>query len=496
MILNILSALVICLSAQDKNDPGGINGNIIVAEVDSIKITAGEFYLSYEYGPAFPKKKSDSKLRYLNYMINEKLLALDGYSRGIDTSIQAVEMLSEFRNDLAAEELFKQDILSKIKIKEGGIDTAISKKNFILEIKWINAETDEKMKSYVNQIKSGISFDSLFSRQFNDTVFHDDRYMKIDRYRLERKNALLAALVDSLKPGEISLPVHTNDGWYIFKLENAVQNLISTESDYEKAKQEAVNSLKKDKMDKLSDQYVNEIMIERNPVIKRNAFNFLRSYMGNLLLSEEKYAEWNLSDKLSAAIENLNNSGQQEYAQAALVEFNNGKFTVTDFITWYRNRSLYINLNKNNLKNFSVSLENLIWRMVRDRFLAGKAAERGFFNSESVLKQTKWWKDKIVSSIVRNEITKSILLENKEVDTGNSGKNSDGIEEEFTAKLLRKILSLKQNHKIKINKELLSEIEVSVENDPRAVDFYIVKEGTLIPRTPYPTIDYDWIKWE
>jgi hypothetical protein len=320
--------------------------------------------------------------------------------------------------------------------------------------------------------------------------------MKIDRYRLERKNTLLAALADSLKPGEISLPVHTNDGWYIFKLENAVLNMISTESEYEKKKQEAVNSLKKDKMDRLSDQYVKEIMTGYNPVIKRDAFNFLRSYLGNLLLPEEKYAEWNLSEKLNAAIENLENTDQQEYAHAVLVEFKDGKFSIKDFITWYRNRSLYLNPDKNDFKNFSVSLENLIWRMVRDRFLAQKATERGFTGSEPVLKQTKWWKDKIVSSIVKNEITKSILLENKEVDKGNAGKNSAGIEEEFTAKLLRKILSLRKNHKISINKNLLNEIEVSVENDPGAVDFYIVKEGTLIPRTPYPTIDYDWVNWE
>jgi hypothetical protein len=75
-------------------------------------------------------------------------------------------------------------------------------------------------------------------------------------------------------------------------------------------------------------------------------------------------------------------------------------------------------------------------------------------------------------------------------------KVSAEIDEEFNEKLLRKILSLKKNHKTVINKKLLNQINVSVENDPRAVEFYIVKQGTLIPRTPYPTIDKDWAKWE
>ncbi len=137
--------------------------------------------------------------------------------------------------------------------------------------------------------------------------------------------------------------------------------------------------------------------------------------------------------------------------------------------------------------------------MVRDRLLAQKAFERGFNNAETVIKQTNWWKDKIISSMVKNEITNSVLLENKEVNTGNKNdslKVSAEIDEEFNERLLRKILSLKQNHKININKKLLDQINVSVENDPRAVEFYIVKQGTIIPRTPFPTIDQDWAKWE
>jgi hypothetical protein len=122
------------------------------------------------------------------------------------------------RNDLATEELFKQDILSKVKIEKREIDSAVSKKNIILEIKWLFAANDERLTSYLNQLKSGISFDSLFNQQINDTVFFDNRYMKIERDLLGKKNSALAAIADSLKAGEISLPVHTNDGWYIIKL--------------------------------------------------------------------------------------------------------------------------------------------------------------------------------------------------------------------------------------------------------------------------------------
>jgi hypothetical protein len=36
---------------------------------------------------------------------------------------------------------------------------------------------------------------------------------------------------------------------------------------------------------------------------------------------------------------------------------------------------------------------------------------------------------------------------------------------------------------------------VSEENNPNAIDFYFVKRGGLIPRTPYPILDIYWTAW-
>ena len=69
----------------DLNSVDSSKGDLILAEAGNKKITAKEFIYSYEFGPSFPKKVKKSKEVYLNYLINEKLLAADGYSRNIDT---------------------------------------------------------------------------------------------------------------------------------------------------------------------------------------------------------------------------------------------------------------------------------------------------------------------------------------------------------------------------------------------------------------------------
>ena len=57
-----------------EGDENSKNKNEIVAQIGAIKITAEEFIYSYEFGPAFPKRKDNSKRTHLNYMINGSYL--------------------------------------------------------------------------------------------------------------------------------------------------------------------------------------------------------------------------------------------------------------------------------------------------------------------------------------------------------------------------------------------------------------------------------------
>jgi len=141
--------------------------------------------------------------------------------------------------------------------------------------------------------------------QINDSVFLDQRYLKTSRYLLESKNPLLVRILDSLEAGGVSIPVHVEDGWYILKLVNIWQNVVLTENEYLRLKQEASNAVFKKKMDLLSDKYVNELMFKNSPVIKRNPFNIVRSYLGKFYLSNDKYESWELEEKLNSALAGL-----------------------------------------------------------------------------------------------------------------------------------------------------------------------------------------------
>jgi hypothetical protein len=463
----------------------------IVASVDSIDITAEEFFLNYEFGPAFTKKVPDSKLVHLEYMINEKLLTLEGYTEGKDTLEEVNSMLDEFAGDIAAEEMYKTEILPKVKIQDDEVEKIIGKKQVEVELKWLFAQTEDEVKGLISSLNSEADFDSLYEKQLSDSVPAEDRSMKSTLFGLEKNNPQLAQIVDSLKPGGVSIPFHVPDGWYIVKLSNMSRNMITTGTEYQRLKQEAENAAIKRNMDSLSNVYVQQLMIDNKPVIKKDAYSMLRSYLGKMILEKEKYDSWQLEQKLDDALKNLN----PEPGTSTLVEMR-GKLTINDFLYWYRNRSLYITMNENDFNSFSASLEQLIWRMVRDRLIASEAAAGGYGRNPEVIKQVSWWKDKIVGSAVRNDIINAVKLESNEVMHGNNKPDNEKLEMEFRKKLLHTVLALKQKYKIVINKEALYEVPVSEENNKRAIEFYMVKTGGLIPRTPYPSINNEWVNWQ
>jgi len=474
------------------------NKDSVVATIGNIEITSEEFIKGYEYGPAFYKRAKDSKKNFLEHLVKEKLLALEGYSKGLDTLKEVKGYSNAFTDDLATEELYKDEIQRKVTYIQTEIDTVAAQKIIDVEIQWLYTPDRGEIMKLQDSLNAGKNFQKLFERQLNDTIAVGDRSLKSSRYQLEMKNPALGKIVDTLKIGKYSLPIKTGDGWYIVLMKDFSKKLIVTETEQDKIKNEARQAVMKTKMDELSDKYVNELMLAENPTIKRKPLQILRSYIARYELPKEKYDQWEMEKKLNEAIKEYGSKESLDYSKIVFAELKDYDITLNDFIAWYRTRDQYVKFSKQSFSAFSRSLEQMVWRMIRDKVLSATAKLKGYYNRKIVLEQSKWWRDKILYAAVKNEMINSITIENKEVlsEDDKSQSQSEFIEEELTKKLFRKISELKKKYDIKINEKLLGNIKVSDEEDVKAIEFYTIKRGGLIPRTPYPTIDNYWARWQ
>lgn len=465
-------------------------GDSIIARVGDKAITAREFLASYEFGPSFAKREKDSKSIYLKYMIDEKLLALKGYSENLDTTERAKELLNAITGDISTDQMFMDDIFNKVKVSKKKIEKGVSEKQFSYQIKWIYAPNKQRLHLYATILKTGISFDSVFNMQLKiDSVTADTRTMQVDKFDLRWRNPQFASVVDTMKISQVSLPVHGPDGYYIVKLADTWKSMIVGEAKHDREAKNVEFILKKEKADKISDKFIHNMMIRHNPIIKGKVFDILRSYLGGYYLPKEKYNKWNLDSRLKKELKELKT---KDYNNLALVRMNSDSITISDFIRWFRPRDNYEKFNDESFNSFSASIERMVWEMVRDKYLIDLAYEKGYQNKEIIKQQTKWWKDKIVYSIVRDQIANSVglAIENP------SSLKAENKQKLLRAKLLHAIISLREKYHVVINKKLLNSLKVHNSDDPGAVDFYIIKRGGIYPHPAYPTIDYRWQTWE
>jgi len=491
---------------------------ITVARVGNLKIRAREFLLSYEYGPAFVKRGEKPLRHYLEFMVNEKLLALDGLRKNLQNSRQVKESLQEIVGDLATEELFKDDVMSKVKISDSEMKQAIAREKKHIAIKWLFTTSTNRMKYLRRQIGNGLPFDSLFALQLNDSVTADDRSLETTAFKLHMRNPALAKIVDTLTLGKISRPINAPDGWYFVRLMNSWTNPVTTESEQNKLRYEARRALFQHKMDVLSDQYIKKMMRDSDPVIIKKTVVLLRSIIGEKVLSLKKITDWNLNKQILEEFGPVDISEVAARGEMPLVRMRDGTIQLKRFLTWYRTRETNIKLNTSSRGGFLFSLQKLIWRMVRDELLVRRAFNAGLQERKIVVTQKEWWRDKLLFAVEKSDLIRSLHTDDSALRAfyrknirqyrNRSGKKEpfekvkddvrrDYYVQEANKKLLHRILRLKQHYKIVINNAALKFLSrrYRLKREPEAVEFYVVKKGGTFPRPAFPSIDFAWKSW-
>lgn len=486
-----------------------------LANVGPLTISGIEFKLGYEFGPAFVKREKNSKERYLNFLIYEKLLALDARDRGLDQWTDVKSQVEEIEGDLASEELYKDDVLSKVQVGERQLAFGVQHERVHTTLQWLFCSSAHEVDDVVKKMALGNTFDSLFAVQLRTGVKPEERSVETTRFKLRTHNPLFATVVDTMSSGTVSLPIHGPDGWYIVKVADVWINPIVTETEETKLREDVKRALTQRIADSLSDTYVHAMIIAQQPTILREPFNAVVAFLGGKFLSKEKRKEWNLEGRKGAQ-ELTDCSNLEPIAGRTLVQLSKNGLGVRDFLQWFRMREPYIKLALVSQQAFFASAEELVWRMVRDRLLSRKAFERGLQKRTSVERQTEWWREKMLYAAnkrrIADTITDSLPAIRKYYDDNarsffdenGTRKPFESVREdvwreyysyELTKRLLHEILRLKRRYAVKLDKSALENIRVADEHEPRAIDVYAVKKGGIYPRTAFPSIDYDWQSW-
>ncbi len=495
-----------------------LSTDVVVARVGPESITAREFFFSYLFGPSFVKKRPDSRRRHLDFMIYEKLLALGGRSNGKEGDPRVAGNLAAVEGDMATEELYRDDVLSTVRLTDGEIAKAVQGDRVEVTVRWLYVPDRAAADGLMHTLQAGTSFDSLFQLQCADSsISPDDRSMTVTMFQLLRRNAPMAQIVEQLSVGKPSGAVQGPDGWYIVQVDSQWVNAVTTASAEAEAETNARQALMQMKADSLSGVYTQTIMLDADPVIQRRAFDILRAHLGIQLLPPERFEAWGLADRFRAENDSVDYVRADSTASLPLITMRVGIITLGEFLQWYRLRELNLKLRLTSPEAFFLSLEDLVWRMVRDELLVRRAMNRRLEERPGVVVQKRWWRDKLLYQVAKDSLRRTITwsdstLQDWYVQHPGSFRDSAGVvrpydevrddvlrewyERALSERLLRALTRLKAQYPVSVDEHNLRRIPVDAEHDPRAIDVVVAKKGGTFPRPAFPTIDVFWQTWQ
>ncbi|MEK6650758.1 MAG: hypothetical protein AABY75_07270, partial [Bacteroidota bacterium] len=156
----------------------GTADTTVVARVGRFVITADELMTSYEFGPAFVKRLPDPLRRHLAFMIDERLLALDAERLGYDTTPFVRDRQAALTEDLAVEELYREEILSRVHPSDEQIAWDMRRANTTVALRWIFTATEKEARSIQRMLERGAPFDSLFEARRDTSTGSGDRSLE------------------------------------------------------------------------------------------------------------------------------------------------------------------------------------------------------------------------------------------------------------------------------------------------------------------------------
>ncbi len=489
----------------------GTADTTVVARVGRFVITADELMTSYEFGPAFVKRLPDPLRRHLAFMIDERLLALDAERLGYDTTPFVRDRQAALTEDLAVEELYREEILSRVHPSDEQIAWDMRRANTTVALRWIFTATEKEARSIQRMLERGAPFDSLFEARRDTSTGSGDRSLETTALRLERDNPEVARVVEGLPAEKISAPVRGPDGYYLFRVDRSVQLPIVTETEAGRLRQEAVTIRTRVAADSIADTYVKRAMKASNPVIKAEGFNIVRALIADRGLTRSTKLEWDIPSTFMTEAGPVPISASGTMMDRTLVSFGEKAFTVRDYAVWYDLRQFQ--LDTRSREAFNSSVKKTIWKMVQDRLLSEEAKARGMFVREDVQRHAEAWNAKILYLAGRSVVLRTIRITDGELRTkydqsrkrylDRSGRIRpfnevrDHLWEEAYAErearvLRERLAELSAVTNVWINESALRIMAVGVKPDARPLEAVFYKPGGTFPRVAFPSIDEAW----
>ena len=312
-----------CASKQSK----------IVAQIGKDKITVGELagdYIEMKKNAQIQIMSDlplyDQFKEFLDQKIDSRLLVQAAYEKGFDKDPQIESRLEPEKEKLLMNELFRREVLSKVKVTDKDVADFYKKLGESIKVRHILVKTKKEADQIYRDLKKGADFDTLAKEKSIDTRTKDrGGDLGFISWRGMAGAASFKEAAFKLKPQEFSRPVKTLAGWHIIKLDERKKE---TQKSFEEEKENLKTSL----------QTMNQQEIGINYMVNLMEQSDLKMVGSTIKMLEEKTRALAATDTLKSPMQGLNLDPAQlteEEKSLPVIKYKGGELKVSEFLPFY-----------------------------------------------------------------------------------------------------------------------------------------------------------------
>jgi hypothetical protein len=447
------------------------DNDVVLARVGDLAITVRDFQRNYEFGYPHLKEGPDPisrKRAYLRAMVNELLIASEGFVLGLDRSPVVADQDAHIATELLTEALIRAEVVAKAHVTDAEVREAITKSNVNFKVRYWGEPSLVQAEAVRHQmVRTGFVpvVDSL--RRFHADVHIDASMLESgEMSAFDTEPEVLAAIKD-LEIGGFSAPVPLNGGYYIFQVTDIRRRAIM-ELEYTAKFETMKKVLLNGKYDEGIESYVGGFMTAKNVVTKARPFGALCNAVVEWKVTGDHHTTMLRDAVFSSHAARPSYGALAAMKDEPIVTHEGSNFTVAELLDVFM--PALRDIDPGNMPRVRHVLSEQVALCVRDQLLAAEARRRGMDASPAFVHEREQWLRKAVYD---------------QACAGIAGRmaGSDGIRTARAA-LERKADSLRAFVPVTINETVLDTLTVFETSSSRMLGMQVFKLGSKRPAMP------------
>ena len=259
-----------------------------LALVNGNEITLNDFLPKYKKFLSKTHQNDNLSNRYafLNSMIDESIILQHAKIIGLDSETEMLHQKEKIHDQLLLNEYYDTKIMNKIEIADNELRQLFKHYKTRLHVRHLYAPDLETIKDMAEQIRSGVSWDSLARICFEDSILKNNGG-DLGWYKMGELDPAFEITAFELSDGEISEPIKTSKGFSLIQVLEREKDIFLTEQDYQLNKEWLKQMAIRYKRLPFLREFTDNILTGLDVQFNKNGLNEL---LDELLMNKEKRA--------------------------------------------------------------------------------------------------------------------------------------------------------------------------------------------------------------